>query len=345
MRRTRVLIAALAVCLLASAGLTYYRTVAVGTAMSEGAQAFLASLSAEQRATAQMPYAAPQRFDWHFIPKETRKGLQLRDMSEPQREAAHELLRSALSQVGYDKAQQIMSLESLLHEFEGSGRRFARDPERYYFTVFGDPASAARWGLSVEGHHLSLNFVVEGDEVVSSTPQVFCTNPAEVKNENETGIEVGTRVLREEETLAFDLVNSLTDEQKQAVIFDATAPREVREPGSAQPPQDPPIGLPAAKLNAGQQKTLRSLLEAYASKMPDEVADARMSAINESKFENVHFAWAGPTEPGIGHYYRIQGPTFVAEFVNTQPDAAGNPANHIHAVWRDMRGDFGVPVE
>jgi hypothetical protein len=174
---------------------------------------------------------------------------------------------------------------------------------------------------------------------------VFCTNPAEVKNANEAGIELGTRVLREEETLAFELVNSLSSEQRQVVIFDETALKEVREPGSAQPPQDPPIGLPAAQLDSPQQKTLRSLIEVYTSAMPDEVAAARLKAIDEAKFENVHFAWAGATEPGIGHYYRMQGPTFVLEFVNTQPDAAGNPANHIHTVWRDMRGDFGVPVK
>ena len=266
-------------------------------------------------------------------------------MSDAQKSAAHDLLRSALSQVGYDKATQIMSLESLLHELEGSGRRFARDPLRYYFTVFGEPDSSSRWGLSIEGHHLSLNFVVQGDKVVSSTPQVFCTNPAEVKNQNETGIEIGTRVLGDEETLAFDLVNSLDDEQKQAAIFDAKAPREVREPGSAQPPQAPPIGLPASKLNSDQQKLLRSLIEVYGNAMPDEVASERLSAIESAKFENIHFAWAGPTEPGIGHYYRLQGPTFLLEFVNTQPDAAGNPANHVHTVWRDMRGDFGVPIK
>ena len=59
----------------------------------------------------------------------------------------------------------------------------------------------------------------------------------------------------------------------------------------------------------------------------------------------MHFAWAGATKPGVGHYYRVQGPTFLIEFVNVQPDAAGNIANHIHCVWRDMRGDFGIPIK
>ena len=60
--------------------------------------------------------------------------------------------------------------------------------------------------------------------------------------------------------------------------------------------------------------------------------------------DTIHFAWAGANKPGIGHYYRVQGPTFLIEFINVQPDAEGNVANHIHAVWRDMAGDFAIPL-
>ena len=79
--------------------------------------------------------------------------------------------------------------------------------------------------------------------------------------------------------------------------------------------------------------------------MPAEVATERLSAIEQAGFEKVYFAWMGAEKPGIGHYYKIQGPTFLIEFVNTQADAAGNPANHIHCLWRDMRGDFGIPIK
>jgi hypothetical protein len=346
MNRPRLAAAAVAILLVAgSAGWSFYKEVVVGQAMGDAAEAFIATLNDEQRQTVVLAYDVPQRVDWHFIPKEERKGLQIRHMSEEQRKAAHALLQTALSQAGYDKATQIMHLENLLHEFEAGKGRFLRDPERYYFTIFGDPASSGRWGLSVEGHHLSLNFVVEEGEVISSTPQVFCTNPATVKNENSAGVKVGTRVLADEEQLAFDLVNSLSAEQKAAALFAETALQEVRDPGSPQPPQDPAIGLPAADMTADQQAVLQKLLDTYAGAMPATVAEARLAAIEQAGLDNVHFAWAGATEPGIGHYYRIQGPTFVVEFVNTQPDAAGNIANHIHTVWRDMRGDFGVPIE
>ncbi|REJ90160.1 MAG: DUF3500 domain-containing protein [Planctomycetota bacterium] len=329
----------------AATGWTYYIEARQGAVLAEYADAFIGTLDADQKKIALLDYEAPNRVDWHFIPKEERKGVQLRDMSDPQREAAHKLLRSALSQIGYDKAVQIMELEALLNELEGGESRFLRDPLRYYFTIFGVPSADDRWGLSVEGHHLSLNFVMDGGEIVSSTPQVYCANPATVKNENETGIEVGTRVLADEEQLAFDLVNMLSGEQQKTVIIDDTAPAEVREPGSPQPPQTPPVGLPASELTKPQRELLQQLVDVYIEAMHKEVADVRSAEIAEAGFDDVHFAWAGATEPGVGHYYRVQGPTFVIEFVNTQPDAAGNPANHIHAVWRDMRGDFGLPVE
>jgi len=345
MKRARWFVVAALILTVARGGWTYYKEAAAATAMTDAANAFVATLDNEQKQTVLLDYDSPRRVDWHFIPKEERKGLQLHNMTDPQRKAAHDLLRSALSQVGYDKATKIMSLEGLLNELEMGKGRFLRDPVRYYFTIFGNPADGGRWGLSVEGHHVSLNFVVEGGKVVASTPQVFGCNPATVKTENKVGIALGTRVLKDEEQLAFDLVNSLSGEQRSKAIIDEKAPTEVRAAGEAQPPQDPPVGLPASELTADQQKQLRSLIEVYTSAMVNQVAHDRLAAIDNAGMDGVHFAWAGPTEPGIGHYYRIQGPTFLVEFVNTQPDAAGNPANHIHTIWRDMSGDFGLPAK
>jgi hypothetical protein len=328
----------------ASAGgaYTFYKEASVGEAMTSSGQAFVGLLTAEQKQTCVLDYAAPQRFDWHFIPKDYRKGLQLKHMDEAQQKAALNLLQTALSEVGYGKATKIMEVEKLLHELEGGKGRNIRDPQRYYFTLFGTPGPDTKWGLSVEGHHLSLNFVVEKGQVISSTPQFFAANPALVKNENNAGIAVGTRILKDEELLAFELVNSLTDEQKKKAILDPVAPKEIREAGSAQPVQAAPEGIPFNELTMEQKKIANKLINAYCAAMPASVAEQRLAAIQEAGRRQIHFAWAGATEPGIGHYYRMQGPTFVIEFVNTQPDSAGNPANHIHAVWRDYRGDFAV---
>ncbi len=84
---------------------------------------------------------------------------------------------------------------------------------------------------------------------------------------------------------------------------------------------------------------LKALIEAYAGDMPPEVARAWITEIREAGAEKVRFAWFGATDRSQGHAYRVQGPTFLIEFNNTQ-----NNANHIHGVWRSMIGDFGVPI-
>jgi len=330
--------------LAAGAAWSSFRETSPGQEMAASGEAFLATLNAEQRKVALMAYEEPKRLDWHFIPKPFRKGLQLKEMNGDQRAAALKVLRSALSQIGYDKATKTMSIEKLLFEFEKGMGANIRDPERYFVTFFGTPSDESRWGLSFEGHHLSLNFVVEKGRVISSTPQAFCANPAVIKNDNKTGIEKGFRLLAKEETVAYDLVRSLTDEQKKTAIFAEAALKEVRAAGEAQPPSEAPVGIAWAKLTEAQRKTLRELIDVYCSAMPDAVAADRVKAAEEAGWDQVHFGWAGPLEEGEGHYYRIQGPTFVIEFVNTQPDAAGNPANHIHCLWRDMRGDFALPL-
>ena len=312
--------------------------------MTAAATAWVETLSPAQKVTSVLAYEAPERLDWHFIPKPTRKGFQFKEMNAGQRKAALALVRSSLSQIGYDKATKIMELEKVLAELEKTkvGGNI-RDPERYYFTLFGKPSDTEKWGLSIEGHHMSLNFVIDKGRVVSSTPIMFGANPAIMKSEV-VGIKAGTRVLAAEEDLAFQLLASLSDEQRKTAVIDATALKEVRNDGKPQPPTDAPAGIPVGKLDAAQKKRLYDLIAVYAANVPDDVAKERLTEIEKSGFAKVHFAWAGADKPGIGHYYRIQGETFLIEFVNTQPDAAGNPANHIHCLWRDIRGDFAIPI-
>jgi len=315
--------------------------IAPGEQMTDAATKFLATLSEEQKKTATMAYDDAKRVKWHFIPMNDRKGLQVKDMDEKQRRAAFSLLRGALSQVGYDKARSIMDLDALLKALQ-KGPTPIRDPHRYYFTVFGDPTPDGKWGLSVEGHHLSLNFAVEKNQVISHSPAFFGGNPGKVTVDVGAGPVIGTMALEHEEVLAFELLEMLDAEQKKAAIIAAKAPAEIRAAGEAQPPQDAPVGLPASKLNEKQMHKLFALIHVYANNMPLPVAEARLKEIAEAGFDKVYFAWGGADKPGVGHYYRIQGPTFLIEYVNVQPDAAGTVANHPHCVWRDMRGDFGI---
>jgi hypothetical protein len=186
--------------------------------------------------------------------------------------------------------------------------------------------------------------------LVDSTPQFMGANPAEVKTTFPGLPAAGSRVLAAEESLAFELVTSLDAEQRKWAVIAAEAPDEIRGAGAAQPPAGPPAGIPFSKLSADQQSLVRRLVETYCGSMPPEVAGERLALIERGSpaaaglvhhgWDEIRFAWAGALEPGKGHYYRLEGPSFVVEFVNVQPDAEGNPANHIHCVWRDKTGDF-----
>ena len=291
------------------------------------------TLDKEQLARATFDYDSPERVNWHFIPRE-RKGLSIKEMTPAQRALTFGLLQTGVGASGYLKATTIMSLEQVLLELE-KGRGPVRDPERYFFSIFGEPSERGRWGWRVEGHHLSLNFALDDGKIVSATPAFFGANPAEVRQ----GTREGLRTLADVEDRALRFVQALNDEQKKAAVVEKEAPKDIRAANTPQPPSDDAVGIAYADLKADQQEMLRTLVETYAEEMPAEVGRAWLTEIREAGPDKVKFAWFGVTDRSQGHAYRVQGPTFLIEFNNTQ-----NNANHIHSVWRNMLGDFGVPL-
>jgi hypothetical protein len=303
------------------------------SAMSQAATRFLAELTPEQRQQAAFPLASEERLRWHFIPNEMfpRKGLALRHMTEAQKARAHDLLKAGLSQRGYMTASAIIELENVLRAIE-KGARFARDPVDYQFTVFGTPGARDAWGWRVEGHHLSLHFTIAGGKAVATSPTFTGSNPAEVRE----GPQKGTRVLAPLEDLGRAMVASLDDSQRRSAVYEAVAPGDILTMNRNDIAPLAPAGLAAAAMTAEQRTALTRLIEAYTSMMADDLAADRMAKLKAAGMEKIAFAWAGPVEKGAKHYYRVQGPTFLIEYDNTQ-----NDGNHIHAVWRDFEGDFG----
>ena len=258
MRRHLAYVMAVAAALSATMGWAVLRDANTGADLTLAARAFLDTLSADQKATVVLPADSPLRLDWHFIPKDQRKGLQIKHMDAAQRKAALALLRSALSQTGYDKATKIMSLEGILRELQkGQSSGPIRDPERYYYTIFGEPGETGRWALSIEGHHLSLNFAVDQGNVIASTPTFFAANPTVVREGMPGGVPVGTRVLADEELLAFQLLESLSPEQRKTAILADKAPSDIRAAGKPQSPEYATEGVAFGGLNGTQQKWLR----------------------------------------------------------------------------------------
>jgi hypothetical protein len=312
-----------------------------GVRMADAAQKWLNSLSAEQKAKAMFDFDNQERTNWNFVPlqdkekRPTRKGLPLGEMAPDQQRLALALVKASTSEYGHKEAVQIMSLETILRELEKKGS-MVRDPGWYFFTVFGKPGKTGRWGWRVEGHHLSLNLTVEHGVVVAATPNFYGANPATVKG----GPRKGERTIPEADDTAKELYQALDQDQQKAALQTKSFPEP--EQKSVKPNVGAPVGLPAAKMTNAQKEILRRLLAAYVRRMLPEVGAAEMKKVEQAGFDKVHFAYNGGLEPGQPHTYRVQGPTFVIEFLNEQADSARNPANHIHSAWRRLEGDFGI---
>lgn len=306
--------------------------------MVETANRFLKSLNPEQRARAQFAFDAEERYFFHYIPSDDfprtlnkpRAGLTLIEMSPHQKHLAAALLSAGLSQTGYIKVTTIMSLEEVLRAIEGdSGER--RNPEKYHFSIFGEPSVKGVWGYRIEGHHVSLHFTVI-DGVATGNPTFFGSNPAEVR----TGPLKGLRVLAGEEDKARALLESLTPQQKKLAIVDATAYRDILTAATRKAAlEGQPSGLHVSKMSPSQRLLLEALIAEYIDNLPAELAEQRRARLKESRGE-IWFAWAGVEQRGGPHYYRVQTPAFLIEYDNTQ-----NRANHVHSVWRDFKGDWG----
>jgi len=295
--------------------------------MSAAATRFLDALRPDQRKQVQLRLEDSERANWHFVPR-TRKGLPFKSMSPEQRRLAETLVAAGLSHSGYETAVTIMGLETVLAQTDGP----YRDPDLYYLTIFGAPGSNQPWGWRFEGHHLSLNFTSPVTALPAVTPSFFGSHPNEQPDAG-----VVTRVLAPEEDLARELVKSLDPGQRKMAILSSSAPSDILAgPGRK---LTAPEGIRYAQLGELQRGLLVRLIKVYLDRHRPDVAAAEWERIERGGLGTVRFSWAGGLESGQGHYYRVQGRTFILEYDNTQ-----NDANHVHTVWRDAERDFGVDL-
>ena len=276
--------------------------------MYQAATTFLGSLTPEQRQFAAFPFESPERQRWGFEPVERfrRLGLPMNRMSESQRSLTHALLKTGLSDRGYQVATAIM------------GRTTPRraDPLNYYVSIFGTPSPDGTWSWRVEGQDLSLNFTIFRGSLVASTPSFFG----------------GT--LTPEEDAARALLKTLDAGQRARATIARDAPGEIVTTNKPVVLPLPPVGLTATEMSDGQRELLMQVIRTYTSAMTFDVAVDRMARLRNGGLDRIIFSWAGSTDPGKPFYYRLLGPTFLIEYSNAQGDRA-------QSVWRDFDRDFG----
>ncbi len=310
--------------------------------MQLAAGKFLAAMTPELKTKAVFDFNDAHRLKWYFTPQQdkekkfTRKGARLEEMTAAQKAVAMDLLKTGLSAKGYETATTIIGLEQLLLDLEGPKGAMTRNPNWYFVSIFGEPSNTGKWGWRFEGHHLSVNYTLDKGEVISATPMLLASNPAEVKD----GDKKGLRPLPAIEDNARALIKSLSAEQAKVAV----QPKQFGEINEGFPKAGvgDPVGITADKLTAEQRSTLTKLLSAYTERMPEDLAAGENKRAKDTPLDKMYFAYWGSTEPGQPYTYRVYAPEFVVEFLNVQADAAKNPANHIHSAWRRLPGDFGI---
>lgn len=313
---------------------------------------FLESLSADEKSTVLFAMDDSLRTKWTNLPLGVapRRGLRYGDLSEQSKIAFHKVLSSIFSSQGYLKTFAIMQVDDILHELfeiqfqQGKVnektmefiRKLNWDYGNYYLAIAGNPETEDIWGLKFEGHHISINLTVSGDEF-SMTPLFFGSDPAVVEATQYAGL----RPLSKEEDYGFWLINALDENQKTKATLEGKVPGDITT--SPDRPQwlEEFQGIKGVDLNEGQKKILHYLIEEYFGNLDHEKADEHLEKLHVRGIEEVYFAWIGSYEPMKAHYYIIHSPDFLIEYDNV---GFLDNANHIHSIWRENGNDFGEDI-
>ena len=314
--------------------LPFYTVSQNNSTGSSIANTFINSLDSVQKRKAVFSFDEMSRYDWHYVPASAvaRQGIAVRELNSVQKQNIYKLLKTYLSSTGYTKAQDIMNTEYLLKELEPNSK--GRIPENYFVAFYGNPGTDKTWAWKFSGHHLALNYTIVNNQLAFA-PFFFGVYPA--IRMNAEGKE--KKMFKEEEELGFKLVNALTQEQKLKAVFRLEAFADIVTKTSHKVVPFDTAGIMAKDLALEQKHVLNQLIVIYLSRMPPKIAQLRMKRIIAEDFNEIKFGWAGSLKSGEPHYYRIQGKTFLIELDNSQ-----NNANHVHTVWRDFDGDYGMDL-
>lgn len=299
------------------------------------ANAFISLLDNGQKAKAVYPFDTAERYRFMYVPLDDRKGISMNELNAAQQTAVMDLLKTSLTDETVGKIKSIMLLDNVLKEMEHrKPEDHYRDPGKYFLTIFGIPSDKTIWGWRFEGHHIAFHFSANKKELVAGTPSFLGSNPGIVLQ----GPQKDENVLKDETDKGFTLLHALSAEELKKAVTDTTAPGEIITAASRKAMIANPVGIRYSELSTVNQQLMLQLLGLYVHRYTKLFADNMLKEIQLAGLDKLWFSWAGYTDhvPGKPYYYRIQGPTIIIEYDNSQ-----NNANHIHTVIRDLKNDFG----
>ncbi|MFC8315994.1 DUF3500 domain-containing protein [Gordonia sp. NPDC057258] len=317
---------------------------------AEAAQAFLATLSDEQREQVTYDYDDETKTtSWSNFPVTfvDRAGVNLADLSDEQRAAAMKVLEALLSDEGYATVTGIMGGDEYLHEKSSSTEESLG---QYYIAFFGDPSDSSAWEIQFGGHHLGINATLDGaaDEITFA-PTHLGIQPAVYTDSDGNEVQPFDGIY----TTAFAFYDSLTDEQKAALYQGSTVANMVCAPGST---CDYPTGtgISGADLTDEQKKLLLDVIANWVGLSDEETTSEALAEI-EATLDETYINWSGATAydmtQGDGIYFQISGPDVYIEFAAQQGSAGADVEGvttsgwgHVHTIYRDPGNDYAGSV-
>ncbi|TIC81768.1 DUF3500 domain-containing protein [Nocardioides sp. GY 10127] len=340
-----------------------YEAPEVASKMLVAVMGLIETADLTQRQHLVLPMDDPHRFDWDIIPRPEHTGLSLHDLTRSQKILVWDIIAAALPVRTFTQSTQVPQLEHVLRDYEADflGRALGawRDPHNYYVTIFGRPGFEDTWAFRFYGHHLGINLTVVKERWILATPSAMGQQPVNYDGTN--------KPLHDEESAAFRVLGSLTEEQRTRAIVHPVAPadfvtRYVPRIGSVEYPdvrdlgmpqyrltdkdrhalrlvKDNPTGITGDELTPEAQADLLYVVDKFLERFPAPIAKKLQDDVRAAGLDTVWFTWAGDEHPGTPHYFRVQTPRFLMELVNAIADG-----DHIHSVLRDFENDLGGEI-
>ena len=310
-------------------------------AITHAAEAFVASLSAPQRENALFPLATDAWRRWSNIhPYLMRHGVPLEELTPAQREHALALLRASLSERGFATARGVMKLNDFIGEVTGRWDEYGEWV--YWLSVMGTPSDTEPWGWQLDGHHLIINCLILGDQLVI-TPLFMGSEPVAA----DTGRHTGTRVFADEEARGLALIRALDAEGQQKATIGQALPVELFTAAFRDNVEMKYEGIRYDELSRAQQEGLLDLVDVYVGRIRPGHAQVRLDEVRRH-LGQTWFAWMGGADETSVFYYRIHNPVILIEFDHQRGIALDNDAparTHIHTVVRTPNGnDYGMDL-
>lgn len=324
--------------------------------MVRAAWQLLDTLTAPERRRCLLPLGDPQQKAWQnteIWAEHDGKGLRLETLSGQGRTLAMNVLRNSLSDRGFANTEGAMRLNGFLGDLIGAPKVLSE--WSYNLAIYGVPSTSAPWGWQLWGHHLCINCMMVGGQMVL-TPSFI---GAEISYADQ-GRFKGLSLFQDEERRGLALMNSLpADQQAQARLGWSLSGADLPEGrvhfadylmlgGAFQDNRIVPLeGIAANRFADRSKNALFDLVEAYIGQMPDGPRQAKMAQFEEH-LGTTHFCWIGGNGPRDAFYYRIQSHVVFIEFdhhpglflSNTEPLKF-----HVHTVVRTPNGnDYGVDL-